>query len=186
MQADLLLTVVAWVLAGVFVPALKHKLTAWPRFLASLQAYRLVGGGLTPLVGALLVAAELAIAIGLLATPLVVGWSVLFAQVSLTAAARILLIYFAAMAINVGRGRLYIDCGCGDAPTSLGAGVLIRNLCLVALAGLGLSSTPMAQGAGLLEILLGAAFVIIGLSIYQAAEQLLVNRTTHQRLWQGL
>ena len=46
----------------------------------------------------------------------------------------LLLLYSAALAMNILRGRKQLDCGCGGATQGLGWGLVVRNLTLVAIA----------------------------------------------------
>ncbi len=106
--------------------------------------YRLLPAALVAPAAALLPPAELALAAGLM-VGLVTGnllWPAL-------AAAALLLLFAAAMAINIVRGRRHIDCGCGHAGLRqrLGWGQVARNIVLAllllpALAGAG----PLAAG----------------------------------------
>ncbi|MGK0224754.1 MAG: hypothetical protein ACI9ON_004011, partial [Limisphaerales bacterium] len=42
MHTELVATTASWILIGVFLPAVVHKIKSWPRFLASMQAYKLL------------------------------------------------------------------------------------------------------------------------------------------------
>src|SRR2546425_10159919 len=81
-----------------------HKLRDRDRFRATLAEYRLLPAGLVPLAAALVVAVEVAAA-GALLVP---GAR----AAGLVAAAALLVLYGAAIAINLARGRRDIDCGC--------------------------------------------------------------------------
>jgi hypothetical protein len=68
------------------------------------------------------------------------------------AIAALLLVYAAAMAVNIVRGRTHIDCGClgfGTSRASLGWELVARNMLLaaVALAAAALPVAPRALGA---------------------------------------
>ena len=164
---------IAWFLSIVFIAALNHKVGSWPRFLAALSAYQLLPSRFDKATGGALVAAEVVTVLALLA-----GYPAgfLFAAILFT-------VYWVAMGVNLARGRTYIDCGCGDEPTRIGWGVLLRNGVLIALAVTGWlleASSPGAPGYAVAVVL-----AVTGAAIYFALEQLLANVTTHRRLWLG-
>lgn len=121
--------------------------------------YRLLPGALVAPAAWLLPPVELAVAAGLLlGPPAGLGlWPVL-------AAIGLLLLFAAAMAINIVRGRRHIDCGCGHAGLrqQLGWGQVLRNIMLAAAllaglatpAGLGGAELAMAMISGLVGWLL--------------------------------
>ncbi len=119
-------------LALLFFVAAGHKLRDLDRFRATLAEYRLLPAGLVPLAAALVVAVEVAAA-GALLVP---GAR----AAGLVAAAALLVLYGAAIAINLARGRRDIDCGCaGPAVRRPISGALVaRNAALAALALAGL------------------------------------------------
>src|SRR5439155_1227195 len=91
-------------LALLFSVAAGHQLQDLGRFRATLVEYRLLPAGLVPLAAALVVAVEVAAA-GALLVP---GAR----AAGLVSAATLLVVYGAAVAINLARGRRDIDCGC--------------------------------------------------------------------------
>ena len=119
-------------LALLFLVAAGHKLRDLGRFRATLAEYRLLPAGLVPLAAALVVGAEAAAA-GALLVP---GAR----AAGLVSAATLLVVYGAAVAINLARGRRDIDCGCaGPAVRRPISGALVaRNAALAALALAGL------------------------------------------------
>jgi hypothetical protein len=98
-----------------------HKLRDRAGFRAALADHRLLPGRAVPAAAALVVAAEVALALGLLATP----------RAALGAAA-LLAGYAGAVGVNLLRGRRHIDCGCGGTPQPLSAWLVGRNLVLAA------------------------------------------------------
>src|SRR2546428_2355471 len=118
--------------ALLFFVAAGHKLRDLDRSRATLAEYRLLPAGLVSLVAALVVAVEVAAA-GALLVP---GAR----AAGLLAAAALLVLYGAAIAINLARGRRDIDCGCaGPAVRRPISGALVaRNAALAALALAGL------------------------------------------------
>lgn len=120
--------------------------------------YRLLPQALVAPAATLLPGVELLVATGLLFGG---------APVAPLAAIALLLVFAAAMAINIGRGRVHIDCGCGHAGLrqSLGWGKVLRNLVLAAALmpalvggrgdlGTGDFAVAMAAGAAIYLLLL--------------------------------
>ena len=91
--------------------------------------YRLLPPALVAPAAAALPVVELAIAALLL-----IGFVVAIPPLAPLAAALLLLVFAAAMAINIRRGRRHIDCGCGHAGLrqQLGWGQVLRNVVLAA------------------------------------------------------
>lgn len=120
--------------------------------------YRLLPEALVAPAALLLPAAELLVAAGL-----VLG----VAPAAPLAAIALLLVFAAAMAINIGRGRRHIDCGCGHAGLrqQLGWGQVARNLVLA-------TALLPALGAGRAD--LGTADVAVGIAAGVAAYLLLL------------
>ena len=112
-------------IALVFAEAVYHKLSDMRAFRDTLANYQLVPERSLRLVAAAIIALEIAAAVSLL-------WP--GAPSAPAVAASILVVYAAAIAINLLRGRGSIDCGCSGAVVrqSLSAGLVIRNAVLVA------------------------------------------------------
>jgi Methylamine utilisation protein MauE len=154
--------------ACLFLLACYGKLTGFVVFRATLADYELVPASLTGVVASAVIASEMAIGIGAL-VPFV-------ARAAMLAAAALLLIYAAAIGINLARGRRDIDCGCtGPATRQLLSGwLLMRNAGLAGVALVGAA----AQGERSLH---AADFVLAGLallgvaSLYAAINQLMAN-----------
>lgn len=110
------------------------------------------------------------------------SWLLSFYQQSLTAyvSAGLLAAYAAAIGINIYRGRVHFDCGCGFAGKSdneqyLSGGLILRNLVLVAAALLtvlpaGTRSFSLGDYLTLTATLLATAL------LFGATNQLLANR----------
>jgi hypothetical protein len=112
--------------ALLFASAALHKLRDLPHFTEALRAYRVLPAGavrLAPLVPL----TELAIAVGLFPA---VG-----RQPAALAGATLLLGYAAAIAVNLGRGRRDLACGCGgpDDARPIAPWMVVRNLLLALL-----------------------------------------------------
>ena len=166
---------VCWMVALIFAVAAKHKVFSWVRFRASFAAYDLVPEALVSPVAGGLAVAEVLVVIGcLLAQPL-----------ALLAGAGLFLIYAIAMGLNLRRGRSFIDCGCGDEPTPLGIGLLLRNCALCGLAVGAAGGLPELGNAGAFVVIAGIG-AAIAYGIYAAIDQLLANRGRHRRLWLGV
>ena len=122
-------------LALLFATAAWHKLRAPRAFAATLAEYRLLPAPLAPVAAALVVAAELAIVIALMVAR----------RAGLAGAAALLLVYAAAVAINLLRGRRHIDCGCAGpaARRPISGWLVARNVALAAVALAGLA--PVAS-----------------------------------------
>jgi len=175
-DASVLQLMISWLLAAVFAVAAWHKVSAWPRFKASLAAYKLVPAPAVAAVGASLALAELA-AVVLLLFPALHSYG-------LIASMALLVVYAGAIGINVARGRTQIDCGCGDEPTPVSLTLVLRNGLLIALAGYALSEP-------LVDVVWPAALVAAGLTLvafllYTVVDQLIANRARHRRLWLGV
>jgi len=114
--------------ALLFASAALHKLRDLPRFATVLRAYRLLPAGagrLAPLVPL----AELSVALGLLPPVTRFGAAL--------AGAVLLLLYGVAIAVNLGRGRRDLACGCGgpDDARPIAPWMVARNLVLALLLG---------------------------------------------------
>jgi uncharacterized membrane protein YphA (DoxX/SURF4 family) len=121
--------------------------------------YRLLPAALVSPAAWLLPIAELLVAIALLvgSRPLAPAAAIL-----------LLLVFAAAMAINIGRGRRHIDCGCGHAGLrqTLGWPMVLRNLGMaaalsiriVAPAPLGMADIAVGVAAGAMLFLLMLMF----------------------------
>lgn len=118
--------IVVGVVALVLLGAAWHKLSEPNAFLSALAAYRIVPAGALDPIARAVPWTEIAIAAGLLVPLTRVG--------ALFAAAALFLAYGTAIAVNLFRGRSYIDCGCGGAAHPLSWGLVVRNAVLAAAA----------------------------------------------------
>ncbi|MBP6106041.1 MAG: MauE/DoxX family redox-associated membrane protein [Steroidobacteraceae bacterium] len=160
-------------IALVFAEAVYHKLSDMRAFRDTLANYQLVPERSLRLVAAAIIALEIAAAVSLLwpgapsAAPAV--------------AASILVVYAAAIAINLLRGRGSIDCGCSGAVVrqSLSAGLVIRNAVLVACCWAAMLVTTVrplgAMDTG--TVLFGVA----GLFLVYVASNRLLAESAHLR-----
>jgi hypothetical protein len=160
---------VALIFAVAGIDKLRHR-DLLPGVIAN---YRLLPDALVAPAAALFPGVELLVAAGLL-----LG----VAPVAPTAAIALLLIFAGAMAINIGRGRRHIDCGCGHAGLrqQLGWSQVARNLVLATAllpalaagrADLGTADTAMAMAAGVAFWLLLLMFSAVGALAASAPKQ---------------
>ena len=143
------------------------KLRDLRAFADAVSGYRLLPAALSRPAAAGFVAAELALAAGLL-TPLRAGAAL--------GAAALLALYALAIAVNLARGRREIDCGCGGprGRQPLSEGLVLRNL---AWAGAALAcALPEAPRAlAWLDLVTLAATVAAGAALHAAASALLAR-----------
>ena len=173
-MADVLTVAGSWTLALIFAAAAHHKLAEPQRFAASLAAYQLVPEGLLGVTSRIATGLEV----------IIVGLLLIVAPAGAILAAIVLLAYGAAIAVNVARGRTHIDCGCGDEPTPVSWLAVVRNILLCGLAvAIAVQAAPLVQGFA--AVLVAAASAGAGYGLYRCAEELMVNRGRHQRLWLG-
>ncbi|MEX0964405.1 MAG: MauE/DoxX family redox-associated membrane protein [Pseudohongiellaceae bacterium] len=154
-----------------------HKLGDRPRFQGILTAYQVLPANLTPLLSRIIPFGEIALGLGWM-----IGW-----RIDLVAAATAVLLaaYALAMAINLLRGRSYIDCGCGFSSAKAGGDdngvqqlsvrLVYRNILLIALAVAAATGATARSFAVLDYFSLFAALAAL-VFIYSAFHQLLVNR----------
>jgi len=152
-----------------------HKLRDVGAFRAAVEAYELAPPLWAVPIGAALIAAELAIAVGL--------WLPRVGSAAAMAAAALLLLYGTAIAINLARGRRDLDCGCagpaGELPIS--SALVARNLVLAALAAA--SALPgAARPWHWLDAVTVAAGVIALAALYAVVDGLLANTPALRRL----
>lgn len=178
---DALLTeTIAFGIAALFLGAAWHKLSDRIRFSAVLRDYRLLPERLTRPMSALIPLFELAMGFLWIAGPWRTGVAI--------ASALLLAVYASAIAVNMVRGRTYIDCGCtfgggADRDQLLSWGLVGRNVVLICLVGITL--LPAAQrplGPG--DYLVLATTLIISSVLYAGSGQLMRNRAAI-RTWRG-
>ena len=155
-------------IALVFAEAAYHKLSDLRAFGDTLANYQLVPARFLRPVVVAIIALEIAAAVSLLwpgaprAAPVV--------------AAALLVVYAAAIAINLMRGRGSIDCGCSGAAVrqSLSAGLIVRNAVLVGCC-CGATLATAVRPLGALDtgtVLFGVAALFL---VYVASNRLLAE-----------
>ena len=156
-----------------FIGAAVHKLLNLEAFRTVLRDYQILPPSLVPVV---------AMTIPLLELLLGAGWFVGNAVGTATAACSALLLgtYALAIAINLARGRIYIDCGCGfggsaDAEQMISAGLVVRNVVLLILALVALLPVN-ARTLTFGDFMTLVVAVISAVLLFAASNQLISNR----------
>jgi len=152
-------------IALIFVRAAWHKLGEFTEFTGFVADYKVVPETLVQPVSMAIVAAEVLV----VALQFVPGGHML----GLLLAVAMLSLYAGVMAINIRRGRTFIECGCGGAVQPLSWSLIMRNAVLVLVALSAIVIGPYALDAA------GAiAAIISGVAIWTAfllAEQIIAN-----------
>lgn len=126
---------------ALFGSAAVMKMRAPAIFLATLADYRLVPRSVLPMAGVLVIALEVAVAVGLI-------WPTTRAASGVIGAG-VMVLYGAAIGINLVRGRREIDCGCSLRRRPIGRWMVARNLFFAAaLLVAALPVAPRALGIG--------------------------------------
>ena len=168
----LLSRVIAFGFAVLFIGAAWHKQSELDRFEAILRDYSLLPALTSRPLTLLIPAVELTLGL---------GWiSGLLPRITALASAGLLATYALAMGINLVRGRIYIDCGCGFGAASgreqpLSSALVARNILLTGLVGL--TFVPVAErqlgGMDYLVVIVGLLTAIL---LYAGSGQLIKNR----------
>jgi hypothetical protein len=167
----LLSRVIAAGLALLLLLAAWHKVSARDQFGAVLREYQLLPVALLRPATVLLPAIEFLLAVGWLAG---IGRA---AVASSTAA--LLLLYAAAIAANLRRGRVHISCGCGlggaaDGDARLSWWLVARNVVLAGAAGV--AALPASdRGLGGQDWLTLVLAILAAILLYAGASQLIRN-----------
>lgn len=163
-------------IALLFAAALAHKLRSPAEFEATLTAYLrgspLAGRGLERPLFVALVALEVLI-VAACATPSAY-------VIAAGAAASTLLLYAAAMSVNLWRGNAAIGCGCsfGGASTTLRPALVLRNL-LLALAAAAIALPVRERELAVLDLVSIALATLTAALLYASAERLLAGGGLH-------
>lgn len=129
--------IVVGAVALILFSAAWHKFSEPNAFLAALAGYRIIPSGLLEAMTRLVPALEAALGIGLL-----IPYS---RNAALIGAGTLMILYAVAIALNLLRGRSYIECGCGGTAQPLSWGLVVRNA-VIAAAALGVSGPTAARG----------------------------------------
>ena len=158
--------------ALLFATAAWMKLRSFDLFRATLGEYQVLPQRIVPVAAALICFLELAVSAGL-------SWPGT-RSVAAVLAAGLLLIYAAAMTLNLLRGRRDLDCGCGREPTVIAGWLVIRNLVLAAL--LTLLQMPVSSRALVLADYGTIAGGLIGIMLLFMSAEALFARPTARSL----
>jgi hypothetical protein len=176
----LLSKAIAFGFATLFILAAWHKLSALSQFEAILRNYRLLPAFASPILTGLIPVIELMLGL---------GWiSGLLPSITALASASLLATYALAMGVNLARGRVYIDCGCGfgvstDEEQALSWSLVARNILLIGLAGFTL--VPVAErDLGIADHVVVIASLLTAILLYAGSGQLIRNRAAI-RTWRG-
>jgi len=158
-----------------FAAALVHKLRDLGAFRRTLDAYRLVPAALVPVALTLVVALEAAVQVllgGREPNP-----------AGLVVAGSMLLLYAGAIAVNLGRGRDRIDCGCVGAAGRDGLSwwLVGRNVVLAAAAFADLAPVAARELTAVDRLTVAAATCALA-GLYVAADGLVANASAYRRL----
>jgi uncharacterized membrane protein YphA (DoxX/SURF4 family) len=154
------------VLAAVFAMAAFAKLRSLEEFVGVVHNYRVLPESLVRPVAYALPPLELAIALALLLEPTRSAGAV--------SAAALLAVFALAMAANLARGRVEIDCGCFAATLRqrISWALVGRNLTLIALAALAMPTATVARVLTWLDAVTIAAASSSAVLLYVAFTQL--------------
>jgi hypothetical protein len=161
--------------ALLFAFAAIEKLRDREMFLFQLDEYRLLPRALVPIVGPLIIAAEMLTAILLLLHTPVYG---------VIAGSLLLGVYGLGILINLLRGRTWMDCGClGSDGEGLSYWLVLRNLVL--LAALVLVLAPTIDRSLIWLDYFSMLFTTVAVSIAYLAFHLLLAANTRSKMWWG-
>ncbi len=156
-------------LAALFWVSSVHKIRHWKSFKGVMTSYQLIPQSLVTLSAFCITSCELLLAIVLTAQPTNFGAGIL--------SAGLLVLYFAAMAINITRGRIELHCGCTflnrEAPLSQWH--LLRNSLLIGFSLILCMPQQIRLLNGLELIQVGSTILCLGI-LYLAVDVLLANR----------
>jgi hypothetical protein len=158
-------------LALLFLVAAAHKLRDRAAFRATFAEYRI----LPEAIGTLVPLAELAVAV-LLLVPAA-------SALGEIGAAALLLLYGAAVGVNLARGRRHIDCGCAGpyARRPIGGGIVVRNALLAAAALAALLPVSPRPLAWIDALTVGGAVLALA-ALYLATDRLMAHAPALARL----
>lgn len=174
MSVDITISVILRILlVFIFLRAALHKARHYKQFCAQVEAYQLLPTSLVPAFTVSLTLLEVYLAIGLLVTE----WSY-----PSFIAAGLLALYAISMGINLVKGRMTLDCGCGGPSgftQSISWSLVARNCMLVGIALV--TALPIANHRlsipDLVTIVLASIAVIF---IYSSIELAIVNQQRHK------
>jgi hypothetical protein len=152
-----------YALALLWLSSAAYKLVRFAEFRVTMEDYRLLPPGhIVHFVAVSLPVVEFVIGLGLLIPALAVYGA--------AGSAALLLIYAAAMGINLARGRRHIDCGCAG-PTlgqSLSGALVLRNLLLAmtSIACLAITGTRTLLWLDYVTVVAAVATLAVGYAVF--------------------
>jgi len=166
--------------AVLFIAAAWHKLSDRGRFEAVLRDYQLLPAIVCPPLTLLIPGVELTLGL---------GWiSGLLPRITAMTTAALLATYALAIGINLVRGRVYIDCGCGfgaasDTEQPLSSVLVARNILLIGVVALTL--VPVAERTlGITDYVVILAGLLTAILLSAGSGQLIRNRAA-MKIWRG-
>ena len=173
MLDPLIIKVISIGLGLMFLLAGYHKLADGAAFRITLLEYQVLPDGLVAPASRIVPVFEI-----LLGAAWLFAWYA--GGVTAVASAGLLGIYAAAIAINIMRGRVHFDCGCGfggksDNEQYLSGGLIARNIVLIAVALATMLPVTPRELVFADYVILFAALLAIA-SLFGAANQLMANR----------
>ena len=168
----LLAKALAMVFALLFAGAAWHKLADREGFMAALRNYQILPTIACRPMGLIIPLVELALAACWL--------SGLFVPAIAVTSVLLLGIYALAIGVNLVRGRVHIDCGCGFANAStkeqlLSWGLVLRNLVFMGMAGL-IILPSNERALTFADYIVAFVAVLTALILFAGMEQLIKNR----------
>jgi hypothetical protein len=154
-----------------FLLAAVHKLTEFQKFRATLNAYEVMPGALIAPISTVIPGIE-----AVLGAAWLLGIQTVFVA---TASAILLAAYTSAIAVNLFRGRIHIDCGCSMGSSAgrdqqLSWGLVARNTLMI-IAALTATLPGAERAIGLVDYVTLVAGLLAIVLLYGAANQLLNN-----------
>jgi hypothetical protein len=158
-------------LALLFLVAAAHKLRDLAVFRATFAEYRILPDALSGLVPFV----ELTVAVLLLVPA--------GGALGEVGAAALLLVYAAAVGVNLARGRRHIDCGCAGprARRPIGGGIVVRNVLLAAAALMALGPVEPRPLVWIDALTVSGAVVALA-ALYLATDRLMAHAPALARL----
>lgn len=164
------------ILAAAAIPKFRHP----DEFQGVVANYKLLPSFLVPPVAKLLPLIELLCAVALMIPPA--------RELAACVAAGLFIMFALALAINVGRGRTHIDCGCVRRPTSMSRIGMFHVMRALALAGVSLYVAAIPVEFSRISIesgLMGLAAAAMLVLLYMGADMLVGFPTSKNNLIKG-
>lgn len=148
-----------------FAAAAVHKLRSPRAFRAAMAGYDVLPVRLVPAIASMLIAAEILAVLALVGRPALGG----------ALAAALLVLYAAALAVALARGRAGVDCGCSADGAPVQGGLVVRNL-LLGAAALPLLAPASERPLGWMDVVTVLGAVATAGALLAATNALLATR----------